>query len=256
MFCNPFSFKGRIRRTEYALSYIIFVIAIYSVSFLSLELGSGGYSLFVLFLACYWFLFSQGAKRCHDLGQSGYYQIIPFYVLVMVFSEGHKRTNAHGNDPKASQFDNDELKAIQRSGWKSLPEGKTLKLITNEFLSATLVAVFIIEILTLVLKDTEFIYFIEILVVAGCYFLLLLVSNNRNPLIHTSKYYVLHRASYSVLLYVFLWWYEVLFVNTTGVNYAAWFGDVLYITSFFIVTYLPYLIYKRTRKPEIVYAEV
>ena len=33
-------------------------------------------------------------------GNSGWYQIIPFYVLWMLFAEGDKEANEYGNPPK------------------------------------------------------------------------------------------------------------------------------------------------------------
>lgn len=36
--------------------------------------------LYLIMLVPYcWFIWAQGAKRCHDRGNSGWYQIIPFY---------------------------------------------------------------------------------------------------------------------------------------------------------------------------------
>lgn len=48
----------------------------------------------------FWFIWAQGAKRCHDRGNSGWFQIIPFYGLWMLFAEGETGTNEYGNSPK------------------------------------------------------------------------------------------------------------------------------------------------------------
>lgn len=100
MFSNPFSFSGRIRRLEYGISFII-------VAFLSSLINvliEDSYELAWLFLAyipLYWFFFAQGAKRCHDMGQSGWFQIIPFYPLWMIFRKGEAGiSNKHGINPK------------------------------------------------------------------------------------------------------------------------------------------------------------
>ncbi|MGV4413831.1 DUF805 domain-containing protein [Chryseobacterium sp. T1] len=101
MFRKPFSFTGRIRRTEYWLSVVLYFVTISIVNVLKYELaGSSALSLIPLF----WFIIAQGAKRCHDLGSSGWYQIIPFYGLWMLFQDGYRGTNLYGDDPKRSNF--------------------------------------------------------------------------------------------------------------------------------------------------------
>jgi len=44
-----------------------------------------------------WFLFAQGAKRCHDRGKVGWYQLIPGYFLWMMFAEGENAPNKYGS---------------------------------------------------------------------------------------------------------------------------------------------------------------
>jgi len=98
MFANPFSFDGRIRRTEYGISLIIFVLV---AAFLNGILESGKFPIGGLFyIPSYWFLWAQGAKRCHDLGRNGWFQLIPFYSIVMIFYEGDLWLNTYGNNPK------------------------------------------------------------------------------------------------------------------------------------------------------------
>ena len=101
MFKNPFSFDGRIRRLEYGLSTIIAFVVAFFIGFLSGVLTGGAGLLYIFLIPVYWFSFAQGAKRCHDRGNSGWFQIIPFYGLWMLFAEGDHGDNEYGPDPKA-----------------------------------------------------------------------------------------------------------------------------------------------------------
>ena len=106
MFKNNFSKKGRIGRTEYVFSFIIsqgaiFLIS-YSLGYLGLTDGAT-YGLEILYIAIttitIWFLL-QGAKRCHDRGNSGLYQLIPFYIFWMLFGVGENKENEYGSNLK------------------------------------------------------------------------------------------------------------------------------------------------------------
>ncbi|WP_426295364.1 DUF805 domain-containing protein [Dyadobacter endophyticus] len=102
MFKKPFSFDGRIGRTEYCLTYLgywVCLIAIQSVSVDSLAT-----SLFTIcaIVPLIWILTAQGAKRCHDRNNIGWYQIIPFYFLWMLFAPGDLGENDFGPSPKQS----------------------------------------------------------------------------------------------------------------------------------------------------------
>ena len=59
-------------------------------------------ALFIILtiVPAYWFLWAQGAKRCHDRGNSGWYQIIPFYFFVMLFGRSEEGVNDYGTNPK------------------------------------------------------------------------------------------------------------------------------------------------------------
>src|SRR5690554_4260341 len=112
MFTNPFSFEGRIRRTEYGLSMIIFAVARVIVTFFAIgiagsDLSSANIIGLILSIPLLIFLLAQGAKRCHDVGKNGWWQIIPFYPLYLIFAEGNKGSNKYGDDPKAKpEIDN------------------------------------------------------------------------------------------------------------------------------------------------------
>jgi len=101
MFKAPFSFKGRIRRLEYILSYILYLAVLYFTEYGTQEFGDIGDVLdLILMIPLIWFFIAQGAKRCHDRGNSGFYQIIPFYALWMIFAESDFGKNEYGLNPK------------------------------------------------------------------------------------------------------------------------------------------------------------
>lgn len=99
MFSNVFSFEGRIRRLEYAISNIIYGFAAYLLN----QIVINNYSLSWLYLAfipMMWFIIAQNTKRCHDVGRSGWYQLIPFYAIWLLFAEGDSGVNRYGKNPK------------------------------------------------------------------------------------------------------------------------------------------------------------
>lgn len=104
MFKKSFSSKGRIRRTEYGLSILACSI-IYGIvkTFGKDELEV----LEILYFPMYWFLLTQGAKRCHDLGHNGFWQFIPFYGFALLFQDGQIGSNQYGENPKIINENNE-----------------------------------------------------------------------------------------------------------------------------------------------------
>ena len=102
MFQKTFSFNGRIRRIEYGLSYLMYFVGLGCVSLIN---NSSEPTLLLLFRAILviplcWYILAHGAKRCHDRGNSGWWQLIPFYVLWMLFADSVIGENGYGPNPK------------------------------------------------------------------------------------------------------------------------------------------------------------
>jgi uncharacterized membrane protein YhaH (DUF805 family) len=106
MFKNPFSFNGRIRRTEFGISFIIYFIC-YFIILASTGTGSSPSFLFLGVIPLVWFVWAQGAKRCHDVGNSGWWIVIPFYVFWLLFQDGTTGPNEYGEDPKGRIYEYD-----------------------------------------------------------------------------------------------------------------------------------------------------
>ncbi|HWD87839.1 MAG TPA: DUF805 domain-containing protein [Mucilaginibacter sp.] len=107
MFKDPFSFEGRIRRKEYVITFLI----LYIISFgLGYALGDGVEGIYlwlilILLAASVWIQLAQNTKRCHDINRSGWYQLIPFYTLYLLFAEGDKFRNQYGPSPKYTEVE-------------------------------------------------------------------------------------------------------------------------------------------------------
>jgi uncharacterized membrane protein YhaH (DUF805 family) len=107
MFTSPFSFKGRITKKEYALSFLIgnalpIIMALLGDDFIDEISDSLSWLLLGLYLASYHFLLAQGAKREHDLGNSGWWQLIPLRFFWLIIQEGDKVANQYGPVPGQS----------------------------------------------------------------------------------------------------------------------------------------------------------
>ena len=103
MFKKPFSFTGRIRRLEYGISFIIYFawLLLIEVASESPNLSQGAAIMLLMsYIPMIWFLWAQNCKRCHDRGNSGWYQLIPFYFFVLLFGDGEPGENEYGTNPK------------------------------------------------------------------------------------------------------------------------------------------------------------
>lgn len=100
-FNSIFLSEGRIRRLEYGVSFVLYsyVCCLPRILYNSISPMFIIAWIFLLALMIVVF-FAQGAKRCHDLGHNGWWQIIPFYVFWMIFKEGEIGDNKYGLDPK------------------------------------------------------------------------------------------------------------------------------------------------------------
>lgn len=98
-----FSFNGRIRRLEYNLSLLVYLVCLFPLIFVVFDLKH--YIALILFIPLLWFYCAQAAKRGQDLGIEGS-AIIPllfvkrgFSIQLMIF-KGEVGPNEFGEGPK------------------------------------------------------------------------------------------------------------------------------------------------------------
>lgn len=95
---SPIRVDGRIGRGRYIIDVLIVSILNYLMTVLcngmSVELTGMLPYIIVLLSDCY--LIVEGIKRCHDFNHSGWYQIIPLYIFIMIFKEGDKGEKRYG----------------------------------------------------------------------------------------------------------------------------------------------------------------
>src|SRR5690554_1707318 len=180
MFKNPFSFQGRIRRTEFGISYLLFLFCLFALVGIENYIKLNALSLVIHLIAIYWFLFSQGAKRCHDIGHSGFYQLIPFYIFAMIFVKGQNRRNKYGQDPKLVELQQRELALPATLRGIEFLEKKKIESDGSELLSGVLITGLSIALLSYFFDNNNWSYFIvESLMIMAGYFLILLFGFKR-----------------------------------------------------------------------------
>ena len=104
MFKNIFSVKGRIRRTEfwlYFLGVLLFTIILLMASGSADSLVFTMLVKFVLIPLSQIFIIIQAIKRCHDIGKSGWWQLIPLWNFALLFRDSNKGANEYGECPKS-----------------------------------------------------------------------------------------------------------------------------------------------------------
>ena len=96
-----FSLQGRLNRKPFIMRSLVVGIP---CSLIQTILSNDSVIFYPGLLICLVLVissFTLGARRCHDLNHSGWFQIIPLYVLFMLFSKGKPGPNKYGPDPLA-----------------------------------------------------------------------------------------------------------------------------------------------------------
>jgi uncharacterized membrane protein YhaH (DUF805 family) len=101
MFKNPFSFEGRIRRLEYGLSNLIFLILYFLIMpYMNHDELTEQLVCIIIYVPLLWFIFTRGAKCCHYKSINGWWQLPPVYGVILLFYKGDIGPNEYGDSPK------------------------------------------------------------------------------------------------------------------------------------------------------------
>ena len=106
-----FSFKGRMRRLHYFLSiigfYAFLLLSVFFISELSKDSVFWGFLGAVIMFFSVWFIIAARIKRCHDRGNSGWWQLytcIPYvgavFSIILLFGSGDEDENEYGLNPR------------------------------------------------------------------------------------------------------------------------------------------------------------
>ena len=79
--------------------FILLLLVIFIDIFLDLVLKDGFFKNFIGYLLLF-YLIKVTIARSHDIGKSGWWILIPFYPLYLIFKDGYVGYNEYGEDPK------------------------------------------------------------------------------------------------------------------------------------------------------------
>ena len=104
MFRRLLTPRGRIRRTEFFISCFCYLIVYFLLSVM-IHIAYETDRAMLIYLKVIDVLFFvlfvfQCIKRCHDWGHSGWFILIPFMIIFLIFAEGDDDVNSFGTNPK------------------------------------------------------------------------------------------------------------------------------------------------------------
>ena len=95
---------NRITRSKYFVNYLLVSFGLgIIVGLLRVFCGDTGLVLAlrgIIYIGATIYGILGARLRCHDLGKSGWWMLIPFYGLWLLFADGQPFTNQYGPDPK------------------------------------------------------------------------------------------------------------------------------------------------------------
>lgn len=97
-----FSFSGRARRREYLITSIVVSLILEVLTAIIEDVDDGFFAIVFLIVdvILIWISLAVCARRCHDLGHSGWWMLIPLYPVWMLFQNSQPGPNEYGDNPK------------------------------------------------------------------------------------------------------------------------------------------------------------
>ena len=95
-----FSFNGRIQRVDYLLTTAVVIDLLLVINRFSDAAKIPSLLMLPVAIVLGWLGLAAAVKRCHDLGQSGFYVLIPLYGLWLIFPDGTPGENEYGPNQK------------------------------------------------------------------------------------------------------------------------------------------------------------
>lgn len=92
-------FNGRARRQEYWMYVLVYILLLIATSIIDAIIGFPIFTLIAIFGLAVPSL-AVSFRRIHDTGKSGWFILVPFYGLYLLFVDGTPGSNEYGANPK------------------------------------------------------------------------------------------------------------------------------------------------------------
>jgi uncharacterized membrane protein YhaH (DUF805 family) len=118
------NFDGRARRSEFWFFYLAFILLFLLIGTISSILGFisvifkyiGFFLIIVVLLGSIVPTLAVLVRRMHDVGKSGWFALIPFYRLILLFTDSQHGENEYGPNPKGIGNDDNYKNSIESIG--------------------------------------------------------------------------------------------------------------------------------------------
>lgn len=90
-----FSFKGTLGQSKYIANFFVALVLDIAYAFLVNNHYLDSIIAIIILIPLLWYNLALGAKRCHDIGLNGWYQLIPFFYIYLLFARSKENNNSY-----------------------------------------------------------------------------------------------------------------------------------------------------------------